>query len=392
MISSKLPRLMAVMFCLAWMGVAQAQIPNDTSENAKVVEVELPETFNTANATDDTSPVFGTVQGGGWYVFTAPHAGSYRFSFASSTCYGAGQLSLGSADSYPTYSNAFCDIPWRQTLNLAAGDTWYALIGAYPGYPSSDVTFGVEEVIPPDNDTVSGAIPFSAVPYTDESDNLNANTENEFLPCGNFAYSSVWYAFTAPRSGRFIASVVGLPGYPILGVATGAPGALTQVACGTNSYDFTRVTFEATAGTTYFIEIGNYYGNQAEFTFSLEAAFDLTAFSLTDGAVNTRTGVPTVTGTVTCTKAGDVSINGSLRQKIDRKNFANASFSTNVKCAASGVTPWTAVAYSLDRPFNSGTVSVAANANGSFCSPAPYSFCEFDSMAVAADVRLKQAR
>jgi hypothetical protein len=181
--------------------------------------------------------------------------------------------------------------------------------------------------------------------------------------------------------------VVGLPGYLVIGVATGAPDDFTEVACtGYNLWNFAQVPFEAKAGTTYFIQVGSLYaGYGAQFTFSLDVAFDLTGFTLTGGTANPRTGVPTVTGAVTCNKDVNVSVSGTLRQKIDRRTYANASFSTSVACVAGHATNWSAVG-SNDRPFAVGTVSLAANADGSACDQAG---CENDSAHAAADVHIK---
>jgi hypothetical protein len=79
------------------------------------------------------------------------------------------------------------------------------------------------------------------------------------------------------------------------------------------------------------------------------------------GTVNHKTGVATLSGTVTCNRPVVVSVVGSVSQIYHRFVFTSY-FSTNVLCTSSGT--WSAVVPPQNGLFSQGTMSVSANAYG----------------------------
>lgn len=388
--------VMAGMAVMGWASAAQAAIENDTRDTAAgPVELGVAYTHDTAQAENDASPYyFGEIWGGAWYRFEAPVDGRYRFSFSQLDSCGAAEM-YWPGDEWPTYANSFCrGEPWRFELDLAAGTSYEAVIGTYPSYWTSTATFQVDRIVPPENDTAARAEVIPSVPGSVDGDSTSATGDGS--PCGYWYDDAVWYSFMAPRDGRFHASVQGngMSGYIHVTVATGTPDALSAVACPSwANWDSGGTSgFDVTAGNTYYVMVASYYegwGYQGAFTLTIDEALDVTAFAVTGGTVNTRTGVPTLSGVVSCNKDANVNIWGNARQKIDRRTYANAEFSGNVACVAGQSVAWTARAHWNDRPFVSGTVTANVSADASSCDERA---CEGDSASSSATIRLRSAR
>jgi hypothetical protein len=80
------------------------------------------------------------------------------------------------------------------------------------------------------------------------------------------------------------------------------------------------------------------------------------------GTVDHKTGVATLSGTVTCNRPVVVSVQGQVSQIYHRFVFSSF-FSANVLCTSSGT--WSAVVNPQNGLFSQGTMSVSANAYGS---------------------------
>ncbi len=80
------------------------------------------------------------------------------------------------------------------------------------------------------------------------------------------------------------------------------------------------------------------------------------------GTVNHKTGVATLSGTVTCNRPAFVSVSGQVSQTYHRFIFTSY-FTTNVLCTSSGT--WSAVVNPQNGLFAQGTMSVSAYALGS---------------------------
>lgn len=116
------------------------------------------------------------------------------------------------------------------------------------------------------NDDISGATPVPTLPA-----NLNENTfyatkafDDPDFPC---AYggprpgsASVWFQFTAPENGVFVASTVGSQYDTVIALWTGTRGALTAVGCDEDSGgDLTSIlSAPVTQGQTYILEVADW--------------------------------------------------------------------------------------------------------------------------------------
>jgi hypothetical protein len=112
---------------------------------------------------------------------------------------------------------------------------------------------------PPANDelaspVVVGALPFTNVQLTNEA--TGAVSDPNCFGGGR----TVWYSFTAPGTARVSVDTLESNYDTTLGVYTGDPAALIEIACNDNSADYnrqSRVRFDAVAGTTYHVMVGS---------------------------------------------------------------------------------------------------------------------------------------
>jgi hypothetical protein len=146
---------------------------------------------------------------------------------------------------------------------------------------------------PPNNNfaaaTAVGALPAN---FTANTTNATLETGEQVPGCGSGFGKSVWYVFSPAATMQVTVSTAGSNFDTILGVWTGgALGGLTAVAC---NDDFTgttsQVTFIATAGTTYRIQVGGFGGAGG----SLAVAFSGIA------PTSTPTATPIPTPVVNC--------------------------------------------------------------------------------------------
>ena len=78
------------------------------------------------------------------------------------------------------------------------------------------------------------------------------------------------------------------------------------------------------------------------------------------GSFNGPTGVATISGTVTCSRAVSVFFFGFLRQKVGRLKNVEGNFSPSVNC--SGVTSWSATVVPYTGAFAGGAAFASASA------------------------------
>jgi hypothetical protein len=123
------------------------------------------------------------------------------------------------------------------------------------------------------NDACANATLVSGSPYSSTADTTAASTEpgDPTPSCGDgHREKSVWYSFTAPSSGTITADTFGSSYDTILSVYTGSCGAFTAVGC---NDDFGRpqsqVSFQATAGATYFFMVTAYFNDGGNLVFNL---------------------------------------------------------------------------------------------------------------------------
>jgi photosystem II stability/assembly factor-like uncharacterized protein len=152
---------------------------------------------------------------------------------------------------------------------------------------SPPITFRIDAPAPP-NDAFSAAI--TAVldaqgHFTDSQNNVSATANTGGQPdptapstctsgaTANGAANSIWYRFQPTVNGAIVADTAGTAYDSLLIVVTGSPGAFTQVACdddGIAPGGPSRVSFSATANTTYFFMISAWAGDGGATTFNLQ--------------------------------------------------------------------------------------------------------------------------
>jgi hypothetical protein len=193
------------------------------------------------------------------------------------------------------------DVATFTTSSLVAGT--HSITAAYAGsstFATSTSSALSETINPasnaPANDNFANATVLSGSSVTITGTNANATKEaGEPNHGGNTGGKSVWYRWTAPSSGTVTIDTHGSSFDTLLGAYTGTSvSALTTVASddddpagGTTT---SKVTFAATAGTTYMIAVDGYGGVAGSITLNV---------SLTAGALMPPTGVSASDGAYT---------------------------------------------------------------------------------------------
>jgi hypothetical protein len=225
------------------------------------------------------------------------------------------------------------------------------------GAPQADVS--IAQV--PANDDFANAVEIAALPFTDDIDNTNEATAvddpaNDCVVEGH----TVWYRFTPSEDMRISANTFGSDYDTGIAVYTGTPGALTQIACNDDAvFVQSSVSFDATAGVTYFFMVGS-FGDSPGGHLVFNVIVSVLGLTIDPtGSVDAKTGVATITGTVTCSEPVSGTVDGQVRQQIGRANITGGFF-TSFECA--GVTPWQAQVISDNGLFVAGRVEVFARA------------------------------
>ena len=81
------------------------------------------------------------------------------------------------------------------------------------------------------------------------------------------------------------------------------------------------------------------------------------------GSVNTKTGVATISGTLTCSRGIPVDLSGTVKQLFAKRVYITGTFFVHVDCAAPS-TKWTANVSGDNGRFGAGDVTAAVNAYG----------------------------
>ncbi|HEY5565099.1 MAG TPA: S8 family serine peptidase, partial [Rhodothermia bacterium] len=112
---------------------------------------------------------------------------------------------------------------------------------------------------PPENDDLAGATTVGLVPYSASGSTENATTEpsEAFGSCASDHGFSIWWTFTATTSDLVEVNTNGSAINTALSVWTGSGHPLAQFDCDDDSGvgNASRVIFDATAGTQYFIRV-----------------------------------------------------------------------------------------------------------------------------------------
>ncbi|KAA1421361.1 M6 family metalloprotease domain-containing protein [Nocardioides humilatus] len=144
-------------------------------------------------------------------------------------------------------------------VTLQAGQTYYLQVGGAYGGGSLSMTMTAK----PANDDFAQARSLTGPAGSSTSFTTNATKETgEPTHAGNGAGRSVWWQWTAQRTGQVTFDTEGSTGDTVLAAYTGSTvGGLTQVAANddvTTDIYWSKVTFNTVAGQTYRIAVDNY--------------------------------------------------------------------------------------------------------------------------------------
>jgi hypothetical protein len=213
---------------------------------------------------------------------------------------------------------------------------------------------------PPSNDDFDNATVISSLPFSDTINNEEATRAADDPSCFGET-RTVWYSFTPGEDVTIQANTFGSEFETSLSVYTGSRGSLDGIICSTN-----EITFEATAGETYFFMVGSF----EDFFFG-ELVFNVDVIDIPDvevsvnptGKVIPRTGEVTVSGTVTCSDAATVELIGDVQQRRGQLTIQQ-SFFVSLSCAGrEEPTQWSATFTGENGRFVAGRASVRVDAS-----------------------------
>jgi hypothetical protein len=264
-------RIAVLILTVAGLGLFQSETalaaaaPNDDFANATVIS-SLPFSDVVDNTTATTEP--GEPTGGCgptplqtvWYSITPASDTTVHIDMTGSTFVDTVfNFYRQDGTGFGGLSIEVCAIS-PQVLHLLANTTYYIQAGD-EGFSSSGgmLHLNVQQIPAPPNDNFENATVISptALPFSDTETALAATVEaGEPVPaCSprNTISNSWWYSFTATSTGSFTASSTG-PGAIVAAYTGSALGNLSQIGC---DRDFPVVTFQAAAGTTYYLQVSD---------------------------------------------------------------------------------------------------------------------------------------
>ena len=216
---------------------------------------------------------------------------------------------------------------------------------------------------PPDNDDFENATVISALPFTDTEDTTDATTAADDPDCFGNGHS-VWYEFTPSEDVTLVALTSGSDYDTTLSAYTGTRGSLDQIACNDDSNGLqSRIQFDANSGTTYWLMVASCCdspGGRLVLTVDELGPPVTLGLSIRSTGSVTRSGVATISGTVTCSQPVEVDLVGSLRQ-AHRRSVSLGYSSSHVSC--DGTASWSLRLQGETGPFSPGTARARVTAS-----------------------------
>ena len=233
-------------------------------------------------------------------------------------------------------------------------------------------TTSVQAADAPSNDNIANAVRVSATPFRATLNTSKATQASGDPDCG---VATVWYRFRPRVSATYVASTQESDYDTTVALLTGPRRSLSPVECSDDAYgEHAAVRFEATRGTTYWIQVGTCCeseegdvgpGGNMVLTIGPPPP-DPTVSVRVRRARIVGLGRVKVVGRVSCNQAVDeISIGGAVRQK-QGLNLASAEFGTYLSCSESAAT-WTAIADNDRRVFKRKKAEIRVQAEA--CNP-----------------------
>jgi hypothetical protein len=232
--------------------------------------------------------------------------------------------------------------------------------------------------LPPSNDDFGSATVISSLPFSDSLNTAEATRAGDDPDCAASSHT-VWYTFTPDKDITVQANTFGSDYDTILCLYTGSQGSLDNPATNDDaSFDTkqSQISFDATAGQTYFFMVGSPYGGPGgNLVFNIDEGsppppppreFNMEVSINPIADVQPRTGLVTIGGTIDCSEPASISISGEVVQ-ISGQRTVKGSFSQSVVCgpAVEGQPgPWFASLQGQNGAFVAGRASVNVFAEG----------------------------
>jgi hypothetical protein len=181
-----------------------------------------------------------------------------------------------------------------------------------PTTPADKPDAGVTLLAAPPNDDFQNAVVITGLPFT-HSVNTTTATAAPDDPSNNCEIEghTVWYKFSATKNTR-VNLFTGASSYdPGVAVFTRAGDQFTPVNC---NPIYPSLTFNAIAGTTYYIMVGSTFeGTSGDLVLTADVGMEV-GITIDPVGTVTRAGVVTITGRLTCSKSAFFELGAALQQ------------------------------------------------------------------------------
>ncbi len=233
---------------------------------------------NVGASVESGEPAISGATGGAslWWTWTAPASGPFKINTAGSSYDTLLAVYTGSALNALQSVAANDDVSASDhtsaiSLNATAGTTYQIAVQGKAGVAGP--TFLTIAPIPP-NDNFAAAQALSGSSVTATGSTLGASLETgESDPTGKSGGHSVWYQWTAPAAGHYNLAAYSTAIDTISAIYTGSSlSNLALVGANDDSISYNTdslVSFNATAGQKYFIQIDNVDPSGSGFTVSI---------------------------------------------------------------------------------------------------------------------------
>lgn len=352
---------------------------DDIDAATSVTAVPFSDAIDAGTATtaaDDPSSTCGGQGPSVWYDFTPAQAGRYQVSTEGSgydtllTVYTGSRSALGEVACNDNYM-PIGSYQARLRFDVSAGMTYHIAVtwggGLYP--PAGTLQFGVTQAPPPpQNDDFDSATAMTSLPFTQELDVSEATEAADdplpscsgTLPEPVSLASTVWYSITPSTTDPIALGVRGGDFGPTVVLFSGSRGALTELNCSSGATT-PGFTFDPVPGTTYHVLVGGATGDAGQLHVEAAKAF-VVRLTIDGGKVNAKSGVATVTGTLSCNKHAFVSTSfGELSQKVARHTVKGP---IGIWTECDGTMPWSVTVAGDSGPFVGGKATATLSVFG----------------------------
>jgi hypothetical protein len=207
-----------------------------------------------------------------WFTWTAPTSGNALLANCG-TAHDS-KIAVYAGAGCPTgaalgCNDDACGLQTQVVWPVVAGQTYTIQLGSFPGAAGASAAFTINVLPPVTNDDCTAPIALSgAGPFTfnqlGATTGAQGQTEASCLFFGSTTIDNdVWYTYTAPISGNGVIDFCGntTDTKVAVYVGSGCPAPNTAIACNDDACGLqSQVTFCATAGTTYLIQVGTFPG------------------------------------------------------------------------------------------------------------------------------------